>query len=345
MGRSTEFSAPRVVVIGASFIDASFHLQSLPPPDQTVTARQTWLGAGGKGLNQAVAAARLEAKKVTFISAIGDDSLGSRYVRKDFFQSEKTLKRRVHPVWSRVRKASLPVVAITTADDDVRMVATPNDAVPALRTTDLSKRGVTEALLQADAILMTMDYGSAIVRKVLDVVRPTNAPSKAREGQVVILNAAPAPFPGEIASSVLERLDWLVPNLWEARRLLNLPRGQNPLKEMAEKLRDLGPKAVCVTAGNRGCVYVTERQLKPKQAPLYSVVPIDTTGASDAFCAALAVLLGEGCDERRAITAAAAAGALAAETFGSSCSMPSRSDLASFLRTRGANRKLVKHLM
>lgn len=334
---------PHVAVVGASFIDASFHVRDLPPPERTIPARQTWLGAGGKGLNQAVAAARLGAGKVTFVSAIGDDRLGSRYVSEEFFETEECLKR-VSPHWAKAKHTPLPVVAITTADNDVRMLATPGGSLPALSTKHLKKQRVRAALLEADVILMTLDYGSAIVREVLDLVRPADGSLPARPDQTVVLNAAPAPFPGEIDTSIFDRLDWLVPNMWEARRLLNSTHGQDEISDMARQLLDLGPMGVCVTAGSEGCVYLTNKQLKPRRPPLYNVVPIDTTGASDAFCAALALCLSEGCDERESVMAASAAGALAAQTFGSSCSMPSREQLASFLTSRGADRKLTKRL-
>jgi len=326
---------PRVVVIGAAFLDAAFRVPAVPEPGRTTYAEDARLVLGGKGLNQAVAARRMGAD-VTFVSSVGDD-FASRYLREQleaegFAPAQLSLDE--------TPDATLPIVGVLVAGDDIRMVASPRRAdLPAPR---LAER--IELLRTADAVLLTLDFGAPLVKAVLDVVKPVADKGRgAVSGSpLVLLNPAPAPEPGELTSDVLRRLDWLVPNEIEARCILGDESSDPELSKLARALRQQSVPAACVTAGKRGSAYVhgttVERHLG------YPVTALDATAASDAFCAALGVCLAEGFAVHDAISAASGAGALAAEHFGASASMPHRVEVAAFLRFREAEQALVSRL-
>jgi ribokinase len=292
------------------------------------------LAPGGKGLNQALAAKRLGAQ-VAFIGAVGNDFASDHVIRalqdEGFNSNELLLERCPRP---------LPSVAIITWGNDVKMIASPaRDKPPApLRLL----REAREQIRQADAILLTLDYLLEPLEILFEEVLPSRGSDSPRP--IVVLNPGPDPFPGDVPSSLLGEVDWLVPNLAEAKALLGLPQGQPAEHEsLVTALLHLGPGNVCMTVGRDGCTYSTDGL---KGAPIshsgFEVVPLDTTGASDAFCAALAVWIVRGASVKDSIDAACAAGALCSERFGASPAMPTRSQVSQFLERRQPQGSLAR---
>lgn len=288
---------PRVVVMGSANMDLVAVAPVLPAPGETVLGSEFVMTPGGKGANQAIAAARAGGSCV-FLGAIGSDSFGV------------TLKARIGA--SGVDIAQLRVVygasgvALVTVDaaGDNTIVVTPgaNAEFTALTEPELS------AVRAADVLVAQLEIP---VQTVIEAARA------AREaGTRVVLNAAPAQrLPGEL----FEAVDLLVVNEVEARAITG--RG----REDAAALLSVVPRAV-LTCGADGAVYV-DRDGAVVHVPAVRVDAVDSTGAGDAFTGALAVAWAEGRDLVDSVRWASAAGAACARRLGAAVALPMRSDI------------------
>jgi ribokinase len=321
-----ESVVPKVVVVGAAFVDASFRLEREPQADKTEYSRESTLGAGGKGLNQAIAASELGAS-VSLITTIGDD-IAAGYVTSALSDSG-VVALDTSP------SGNTPIVAVLVRDQVVRMVATPDAGRRMVDRATVA--ALSSQILAADILLLTLDFPMATVMAVLDVVRTARSAGK---GPLVVLNPAPAVSPGDITSSVLLDVDWLVPNMWEAKCILGRQDRSDPMEDLVKRLGAIGASAVCLTNGERGSAYASDMATGTpdswvvKRCKAIPVVTVDPTGASDAFCATFALSLFSGSTKERAVARATAAGAMTSEAFGTSSSTKRLSELDAFLRRR-----------
>jgi ribokinase len=175
-----------------------------------------------------------------------------------------------------------------------------------------------------DAILLQLEVPMPVVAAAVAAGRAA--------GVLTVLDAGP---PNALPQEVLCGVDVLSPNETEARVILG-EAVDAPLasKEIADRLIAAGARSVVLKLGAEGALVAMPEALERVKA--FPVQPVDTTGAGDAFTAALAVTLAEGHDIIRAATVGAAAGALAATVFGAAPSMPTREKVARFLQERGA---------
>jgi ribokinase len=300
---------PKIVVIGATYLDACFQLSHMPKKNRTQNADEARLMLGGKGLNQAVASSRLGGD-ATFVTSIGSDAISS-LVRRQLLDEGL----RVESLFlEEARGYELPIVALHTLKDSMYVVTSPSDGVPPPPITQLVR--ARDEILTADAILVTCDYFKYLLFALVDILPPRGA-----RGPVLILNPAPTRSRGYVPSSLLRQMDWIVPNRWEAERLLGRPVPDDG--DLCLALARVTAGNVCITLGAKGCVYTNpEAGSTASFEPAIRVVAADANGASDAFCAALAVWLAEGADSAEAVRAAVVAGSLSTECFGTSTSMP-----------------------
>jgi ribokinase len=283
----------RVVVVGSANVDLAVDVSRPPKGGETVLGGRLRRSPGGKGANQAVAAALAGGADTTFVGALGEDeaadlilvSLGGAGVRTDL-----------------VDRADAPTgtAFITVAPDGE------NAIVVAPGANEHAKIGAAQAerIAEADVVLAQLEIP-------LDVVAAAAAARK--PGARMILNAAPS---RKLPDSLWEVLDLLVVNEHEAADLAGEP----------EKLLKRVP-AVVVTLGGEGCV-VLRRGHEPVRIPGIPVDVVDTTGAGDTFCGVLAAALARGEDLPEAAKRAAAAGALAVTRPGAQAAVPTEDEVA-----------------
>ncbi len=283
-----------VVVVGSANLDLVATTARLPGPGETVLGSHFAQHPGGKGLNQAVAASRSGAA-VAMIAALGDDDAGRTLLAVAEHEG-----------------IDVSQVSIVTGASTGRAVIT----VDARAENSIVVVPGANELAHADELPGAIGPATVVLAQLeVPVAAVTAAFAAARSAGIrTILNPAPAPV-GGLPDDLLSLCDIVVPNEHEVELLGGVDR-----------LLSSGVGAVVVTRGAAG-VTVTERAIETSDAATWSVVafavdPIDTTGAGDAFCGALAARLAAGCDLPDAVRYAAAAGALATTVAGAVPSIP-----------------------
>ncbi|QDT15742.1 ribokinase [Alienimonas californiensis] len=306
-------AAPRVVVLGSLNTDLVVRCAELPAPGQTVAGRSVAEFGGGKGANQAVAAA-LAGGDVAMVGAVGEDAASGRLV--------DGLVRRGVDCGAVVRRAGTRGgTAVITVDDrgqnSIVVVPGANGTVgPA----DVAAAEATIAA--ADVLLVQLEIP-------VDAVLAGVAAAK-RAGVRVIFDPAPAVagLPDELFA-----VDLLCPNETEAAILSGLPvKSPEDAERAADRLRERGATRVAVTLGDAGtllCDAAGARLIPP-----FPVIAVDTTAAGDAFAGALAVRWAATDDLDAAVRFANAAGALAASAAGAQDSMATAADIHALMADR-----------
>ncbi|WP_410813179.1 ribokinase [Micromonospora sp. 067-2] len=287
----------RVVVVGSANMDLVAMAPALPRPGQTMLGTDFVMVPGGKGANQAVAAARAGAS-CAFLGAIGSDAFGVTIRARITAAGVDTGQLRV------VYGASGVALVMVNAEGENAIVVVPgaNDALIGLTEEELS------TVRAADVLVAQLEIP---VQTVADAVAAARA-----AGTRVILNAAPA---RDVPAELLAAVDLLVVNEGEAQAFTG--RG----REEPRALLDLVPRAV-LTLGGEGAWYV-DREGVEVHVPAVRVDVVDSTAAGDAFTAALAVGWGEGRDLVDAVRWAAAAGAACVRRLGASVALPRRTEI------------------
>ncbi|HEY4276234.1 MAG TPA: ribokinase [Rhizomicrobium sp.] len=294
-------SGTDILVVGSANMDLVAFADRLPAPGETLLGGAFQSFAGGKGGNQAVAAARAGGK-VAFLGCVGQDIFGARL--RDGLQQNGVDTRLLGDV-----EGASGVAIIMSGGGNNMIVVAPgaNDAV-------------------TEAVIGKADFAGA--RFVLaQLETPLNgviaAARQARKaGATFILDPAPArPLPAELLSLV----DWLTPNESEAASLLGLPALGDPAT-MARALKALGPRGVVLKLGGQGVVVLGGDDI-PVAIPARKVVVADTTAAGDAFNGAFAVGLSEGLSAPDAARFAVTAAAISVTRQGAQPAMASRAEI------------------
>lgn len=305
-------------------MDFVFQVQGLPSWKQAVQTNEFQMLPGGKGLNQSVAAARLGAD-VALITVIGDDHFGEILVA--FLNDES-----INPDLVRqVRGASTPVTSVfVNFSGETAFIGWLNRNNIVVRASEIRK--ARKSISDADILLITLDISISmeVLEEAINVAKASNT--------LIVMNPAPPPEqPNPISHLILQKVDWLVPNCWEAGMILQKHTENLSPNDLAFQLANLGVRNVCVTTSDQGCVVVRSGTIT--KFPAFSCTSVDTTGGSDAFCASLAISLAEKRDPEdddlsAIFNRANAAGAIAVGSKGGACSMPKLQELEQFLRAR-----------
>ncbi len=299
--------APRIVVVGSVNMDLVARVAQLPRPGETVHGRAFSTVPGGKGTNQAVAAARLGAK-VTMVGRVGDDTFAGRLTGS--LRANGVDTRRVLPT----KDCSSGVATIGVEDSGENAIVVVAGANGRVTPADVAQAG--KAVAAADTVLLQLEIP-------IDTVAAAAALAK-RHGVRVILN--PAPAPAALPRSLLA-VDVICPNETEARAITGLPGGSvRAALAQAKWFADRGAGLAVVTLGAKGAAWC-ERGGRPVHVRPFRVKAVDTTAAGDAFAGALAVALSEGRGSAEAVRFACAAGALAATKPGAQPAMPGRAEV------------------
>lgn len=299
---------PRIVVVGSSNTDLVVRVPHLPAPGETVLGGEFVMAAGGKGANQAVAAARLGAE-VAVVARIGQDIFGDRMLIGLQREGIRTRHIIVDP------KAASGVALIAVDSSGENYIAVASGANMRLSPADVQSAEAT--LQKADVLLLQLEI------PVETALAASNIAHQA--GVRVILNPAPAPST-PLPSELLANVDVLTPNKVEA---CSLAGTQLDARLAARQLAESGVRAVIVTLGALGALLVTRET--EQHVPGFAVQAVDTTAAGDAFTGGLAVALAQKRTLAEAVRYANACGALSATRLGAQPSLPTAEEVMSFL--------------
>jgi ribokinase len=308
--------AASVCVVGSVNMDLVVRAQRIPQPGETVLGGEHRSFPGGKGANQAVAAARM-GSRVAFIGAIGDDAHGA--LLREALAAEALDLSGLIVKPSRASGLAL----ITLADSGENAIVVSPGANAELREDDLVPH--LHAITSSDVLLMQLEVPLATVH--------AGAAHARGAGRCVVLNAAPA---RHLPVDLLRLIDVIVVNRAEAARILAMDAGSDAAR-MTLRLSELGPTTAIMTMGSQGAILA--HRGRPRRVPTPHVKAIDTVGAGDAFCGALAAAWGAvhraalARDPREfelvesAVVHASAAGALASTRPGALPAMPRREEV------------------
>lgn len=298
--------AGKIVVVGSSNTDMILQMERIPRPGETILGGQFSMAAGGKGANQAVAAARAGGN-VTFLARVGNDMFGRQAIegfRQDGIDVQHVIEDPAAPSG---------VALIFVAADGENSIGVASGANACLSPADVQQ--VAPLIAAADVLVMQLETPLETIAEAASMA--------AQNGVTVILNPAPAQ---PLDDSLLQNVSILTPNETEAELLTGVPVTDEPGAARAAKtLHGKGVATVIVTLGSRGA-YVSSDQFTGL-IPAFRVEAVDTTAAGDVFNGALAVALSEDQSLEEAVRFASAAAALSVTILGAQPSAPLRRDV------------------
>ncbi len=295
-----------IAVIGSLNRDIVISVASLPAPGETVHASEIRQFRGGKGANQAIAAARL-GRNVAMIGRVGADADGTGYLRNLVAEGVDVAGVAVD---IDLPTGSAYILLDAAGENSIAVVAGANGRV--------TPEDVAAAADHVERAAVTM----AQLEVPLDAVKA----AAQLAGGVFVLNAAPAQHLGP---ELLSLVDVLVVNRSELARLVDSRQAGQQKAIVAQARRVNGPRAVVATLGAAGALVVTADDAVPVRAP--SVTPRDTTGAGDAFCGGLADALARKEDLVSAVRWAVVVGAAATQKLGAQTGMPTAAEATELL--------------
>ena len=321
-------SAPGIVVLGGINMDLVTYSERFPSPGETVVGQRFLTYAGGKGGNQAVAAARMGGRTM-MVGQVGDDIFGPQLL-------------------DGLREAGVDVAGVAVAEGETSGIATiAIDGSAQNRIVQVLGANTTCGHAQVAAVASALDDAQVLMLQLevpVEVSLAAAREAKSR-GKTVILDPGPVrPFPEEL----LQLADVVTPNETEAEALVGFPvyppadtavDTGRPAERAAAELLRRGAGVAVIKLGAQGAVFATGRQDEGSVFPVrlmgrhnaFPVEAVDTVAAGDAFNGALAVALAEGMELERAVLLACAAGALAVTTTGAQDSMPTRAAVREFM--------------
>lgn len=302
----------RVAILGVFVTDLAFRARRQPAMGETILGSAFAMGPGGKGSNQAVAAARAGAA-VTFVTRVGADPFGE-------------MARRL---WaeSGIAAATLPSAAATGAAYIFLEDGTGNNAIiiypgAAGEIGDADVEAAAPAIRGARVFMTQLEQPIPAAQKALAMARAA--------GVTTILNPAPA---AELPADLYPLCDWLTPNESEATGLTGIPvTDRDSAAAAARALLARGARGVVVTLGADGALVVTGGGAH--HVPAFRAGPVvETTGAGDAFSGGFATALAEGLDPVAAARFGAATAGISVTRPGTAPSMPTRAEIDALLRS------------
>jgi ribokinase len=302
---------PRIVVFGSSNTDMIVRTARLPRPGETVIGGTFHTAAGGKGANQAVAAARAGGD-VTFVARVGNDPFGRQAVAG--FRRDGIDTRFVEID----RSAPSGVAFILVDHRGQNSIAVASGANANLSAEDAA--AVRKRITASDLVLLQLEVPLPAIRAAAEIAGSANVP--------VLLNPAPA---RRLDAALLRRISILTPNESEAEALAGIAlRTDVNIGRAAARLIQKGVSSVVITLGERGAYY--DDGSDGGFLPGFKVKAVDSTAAGDVFSATLAVAVAEGKPLPGAVVFANAAAALSVTRLGAQHSAPSREKIECFLK-------------
>ena len=295
-----------ITVIGSSNTDMVIKTSKLPAPGETILGGDFFMNAGGKGANQAVAAARLGGK-VSFIAKTGDDVFGKQ--ARQLFEIENINTGNLvidpgHP-------SGVALITVDAHGENCIVVAPGSNSY-------LTKNDIDFAcaeILSSDIILMQLEIPLETVTYVANIAYEA--------GKKIILNPAPA---AKISEDLLSKLYMITPNETEAELISGIAVTDTESAILAaQNLYERGVKVVIITLGSKGALLYTGDEARVIESP--KVEAVDTTAAGDVFNGAVAVAISEGMELEEAVKFACKAAAISVTRMGAQSSAPYRKEI------------------
>lgn len=301
-----------IMVLGSINTDITAYGRALPRPGETLLADRYEMELGGKGANQAAAAARLGAD-VEFIGRVGTDAFGK-------LAMERLEEFGVSTSHSTRQDGEATGIAIISVDAEGQNAITVVSGAN-MRIAEAELRHVQRMMARTKVLMLQLEIPLAACLAAARAAR--------LHGVTVILDPAPAPQ-GGLPAELYGLIDIITPNETEAESLLGYqPRTIEESARAAHELKALGTGAVILTLGARGA-YVVGKGVEGFVSP-FAVTPVSTVAAGDCFNAGLAVALSKGKPLLEAARFASACGALSATKAGSAASAPTREEVERLL--------------
>lgn len=302
----------KIVVVGSTNVDLIARVSHLPKPGETIGKAEYKVAYGGKGANQAIAAAR-SGGCVTFVSCLGDDAYADPLI-SSFADSGINVDY--------VQKCidqSTGVAFIFVAESGENCIAVAPGA------NNLLQKEKIEAILpiieDADALVLQLEIPYESVIALIEYAHSI--------GTKVILNPAPAK---QIPFDILEKVDVLILNETEALFITGQSFTSSEAVAIAQSLRRREGQVVILTLGQKGSVIVSDEV--EKQVSSHAVKTVDTTGAGDTFCGAFVARWIEGEPLHDCVQFATAAAALSVTKVGAQTSIPNEKEVLDFIHDR-----------
>jgi ribokinase len=301
-------SNKKIIVIGSSNTDMVIKADRLPVPGETVIGGKFFMNPGGKGANQAVAAARLGGK-VTLVCKTGNDIFGKQSI--ELFNSEGI---NTNYIFSDPKNPS-GVALITVDSNGENCIVVASGANASLSPSDIES--AKSEIETGDIVLMQLEIPMETVEFATQMAN--------KKGIKVILNPAPA---RALSDKLLKSLYIVTPNKGEAEILsgIKVTDWESAMKA-ASVIKLKGVNIVVITLGSLGALVCEDNIFHQVEA--FKVEPVDTTAAGDTFSGALCVAISEGNSIVDAVRFAAKASALTVTKMGAQSSIPFRSELSS----------------
>lgn len=307
----------RIIVVGSSNTDMVIKTSRIPQPGETILGGDFFMSAGGKGANQAVAAARLGGD-VIFFTKVGNDIFGEQSIANFSNAGIDTS----YVMMDRAAPSGIALITVDQKGENCIVVAPgannelkPDDLIP--------HKGIFD---EASIILLQLEIPLNTISFV------TNLASRA--AKTIILNPAPA---CDLSDEILGRISIITPNEKEAALLTGESvHDETSARRAAGLLHDKGIRTVIITLGKQGALLFHEEQFELVKSP--EVEAIDTTAAGDIFNGALAVAIAEGKPMKHAVQFACRAAAISVTRLGAQASAPMRAEVDEFLRTHGTGK-------
>lgn len=299
-----------ILIVGSNNTDMMVKTNRFPREGETILGGSFLINQGGKGSNQAVAAARLGAN-VTFISKVGSDVFGQQTIdclKKEGVDTSQILVD---------QKAPSGVALITVNAKGENNIVVASGANMNLQPADLEH--IDKYILLADIVLLQLEIPMETVEYVAEKAK--------KYGKKIILNPAPATI---LSDKLLDGLYLITPNQSEAEVLIGVEiTDEDPLRRSADLLRLKGVKNVIFTLGEKGVYFSNQTQsilIDPQRVKV-----IDSTAAGDVFNGALAMALSNGNEWKEAIEFAMNAASISVSRLGAQSSAPTLAEVDSFI--------------
>ena len=296
----------KIFVLGSLNMDLVANTEHFPKAGETIKSEKFFVNEGGKGLNQAVACAKMGADTY-MLGAVGDDEYGKQLIKalKSYGVNTKHIQK--------IKKENSGTALITISDGENKIVV--NSGANALINFASVEKILNTKALPGDILILQQEIPLEIIEKAIVLA--------AKKYVKVILNPAPA---AKISKESYKKVDLIIPNETETEILTEIcPEDEVSTRLAIQSLHKLGVKNVIITLGGKGAVISAGKEIEYIQPKKVNVV--DTTGAGDTFVGVVAVMLQEGKSLSKAANFANVAAALKITHSGAAKAIPTYTEV------------------